>query len=257
MQNGIFASFSEQERAIYSLISVRDGIKAKEIASVLHLSRRDVNHWLFSSALMHELCYQDSDYRWHAIIRQAYIHTGLYEFSGWYGTVAEFMSMSEKEWLDSLINGCKRIGRSLNDTRGLFHSFTDCRKVVTVLFNDLFHMSGSTCSNWELVFELRINRTRMIRIFTDVLIITPDHVFSLEFKMKDTIDPDEIIQAAKYTPFLELIFGKKYNVIPALVLTGSADLFDFVPIPGTDYVLPVVSGDMLFNVFNEYLGFMD
>ena len=71
--------------------------------------------------------------------------------------------------------------------------------------------------------------------------------------MKDTINPDEVIQAAKYTPFLELIFGNKYDVVPALVLTGSADLFDFVPIPCTDYVLPVVSGDMLFNVFNEYI----
>ena len=32
-------------------------------------------------------------------------------------------------------------------------------------------------------------------------------------------------------------------------------LTHFVPIGKTDMVLPVVSGDMLFNVLNEYMGF--
>ena len=72
-----------------------------------------------------------------------------------------------------------------------------------------------------------------------------------------TAEPDEIVQAAKYVPFLELIFGACYDVIPALVLTGASDLFEYVSVPGTDCVLPAVSGDMLFNVFNEYMGFLD
>lgn len=257
MESGSLVSFTAQERAIYSLISVKDGIKAKEIASCLHLTRHDVNRWLFSSALMHELCYQDSDYSWHALIRQTAVHEGLYEFSGWYGTVKEFRLLSDSEWLSSLMDGCIRIGRNLNNTRGLIHSFTDCRKVISVLFDDLYRMFGSSCGEWELAFELRINRARMIRIFADVLVITPDHVFSLEFKMKDTVNPEEIVQAAKYTPFLELIFGDHYEVVPALVLTAASDLFDYIQIPNTDYVLPVSSGDMLFNVFNEYLGFLE
>ena len=74
--------------------------------------------------------------------------------------------------------------------------------------------------------------------------------------MKDTVDPDEIMQAAKYSPFLEVVFGPRYEICPALVLTAASDLFDFFPIGNTDMLLPVSSGDMLFNVFNEYLGFL-
>ena len=46
----------------------------------------------------------------------------------------------------------------------------------------------------------------MIRIYADVLVITEDKVFSLEFKMKEKIDPEEILQAAKYTEYLEVLF---------------------------------------------------
>lgn len=65
-----------------------------------------------------------------------------------------------------------------------------------------------------------------------------------------------MLQAAKYAPYLEIVFGPEYDVIPALVLTGAADLFSEAPIGGTDAVLHVTSGDMLFNVFNTYLGFL-
>ena len=227
-------SFSAEERAVYSLISVSDGLMAKEIASRLSLSRKEVNHLLFSSPLMRELCYEDDAFRWHALIRQGPVHEGLYEVSGWYGTVREFMDTDEETWLSSLRDGCRRIGRNLNDQRGLIHSFLD----------------------WEIAFELRLNRSRMIRIYADVLVIAPGHVFSLEFKMKDKVDPDEVLQSAKYCPFLELIFGPSFEIIPALVLTAASDYFDFVPIGRTDMVLPAASRDMLFNVFNEYLGFL-
>ena len=249
--------FSPVERAVYSLVSVSDGIKAKDIASRLGLSRPEVNRLLFSSPLMHELCYQDRSFCWHALIRQAPIHEGLFEFSGWYGTVREFLGIQEDAWLSSLQEGCRRNGRNLNDTRGLFHSFLDCRRVMLSLFRDLSAMISDPFSDWELAFELRINRARMIRIYADVLLITPDRVFSLEFKMKDSVNPDEVIQAAKYCPCLEVIFGPRYEVIPALVLTGASEMFDFVPIGESDMLLPVASGDMLFNVLNEYLGFLD
>lgn len=249
-------SFSLQEKAVYSLISVSDGLKAKEIASCLSMDRQQVNHLLFSSPLMHELCFQDSAYRWHALIRQSAVHEGLYEFAGWYGTVREFLSSSEDDWLSTLQDGCRRIGRNLNDQRGLIHSFLDCRRVMCSLFHDLDEMTDSSFQDWEIAFELRLNRTRMIRIYADVLVITPGYVFSLEFKMKNMPDPDEVIQAAKYIPFLELIFGPSFEAIPALVLTSASDLFEFLPIGNTDMVLPVASGDMLFNVFNEYMGFL-
>ena len=254
---GMLSSFSDEEKAVYSLISVNDGLKAKEIASLLSMERKQVNHLLFSSPLMHELCFQDMNFRWHALIRQAPVHEGLYEFSGWYGTVREFMNTAEEDWLSALQDGCRRIGRNLNDRRGLLHSFLDCRSVMRSLFTDLADMTDVPFRDWEIAFELRLNRARMIRIYADVLVITPSHVFSLEFKMKNTVDPEEVLQAAKYCPYLEIIFGSAYEVIPALVLTGASDFFDFVPIGSTDMVLPVASGDMLFNVFNEYLGFLD
>ena len=253
---GMLSSFSDEEKAVYSLISVNDGLKAKEIASLLSMERKKVNHLLFSSPLMHELCFQDRNFRWHALIRQAPVHEGLYEFSGWYGTVREFMNTAEEDWLSALQDGCRRIGRNLNDQRGLIHSFLDCRQVMLSLFRDFSDMMDPSFLDWEIVFELRLNRSRMIRIYSDVLVITPGRVFSLEFKMKKAPDPDEVFQAAKYIPFLELIFGSSCEAVPALVLTAASDYFEFVPIGGTDMILPAASGDMLFNVFNEYMGFL-
>ncbi len=257
MRRGETELFSESELQIYALIAGNEGIKAREIARRLNLDRTEINRLLVSSALMRELCYQDREYRWHAVVRQKQPYEGLYEFSAWYGTVAEFRSETEEQWLQELEDGCRRIGRNLNDARGLIHSFRDCRETMRTLFTDLENMSDLPVAQWEIAFELRINLRRRIRIYTDVLVITGDSVFSLEFKMKDSIEPDEVLQAAKYAPYLEMLFGRNMNVFPALVLTGAKELFTFEPIGNTDYVLPVCAGSMLFNVFNEYLGFLD
>ena len=45
-------------------------------------------------------------------------------------------------------------------------------------------------------------------------------------------------------------------MIPAPVLTAAKDLFDFIATGKSGSVLPVCSGDMLFNVFDEYPGFL-
>ncbi|MBR5257476.1 MAG: helix-turn-helix domain containing protein [Clostridia bacterium] len=244
------------ERRICAAICRSGGIKAKEIASALDMDRSTVNRVLYASPLLKELCYQDKDYRWHGIIRQARPHTGLFEFSGYYAAVSEFLGLSEGEWMERLTEGCQRIGRSLNDTRGLYHSFRDCREQMVRLFTDLKDMLGEGCLNWEIAFEFRLKRASYVRIYADVLVITEDRVFSLEFKMKDAVVREEVMQAAKYVPYLEIVFGPDYEVIPALVLTGADEIFEFVPIGKSDYILPVCSGDMLFNVFDEYLGFL-
>ena len=114
-------------RAVCSVICRHDGIRAREIADILHADRRAVNQILYSSPLMKELCYQDRDYCWHGIMKQARPHIGLQEFAGYYATAEDFTAQTEEEWLASLTEGCKNIGRNLNDTRGLFHSFRDCR----------------------------------------------------------------------------------------------------------------------------------
>ena len=248
--------FSAEELQIYALISANDGLKAREIAELTGIDKKEVSRRMVSSALMRELCYQDRDFFWHAIVRRQAPHDGLYEFSAWYGTVPEFIAEDEQTWLTELENGCRRIGRNLNDTRGLIHSFRDCRNTVLTLFRDLAEMASLNPAKWEIAFELRFNLRRMIRIYADVLIITPGKVFTLEFKMKDKIDATEILQAAKYVPYLEVLFGRETDIYPALVLTGASDLFSYEQIGQTDYVLPVCSGDMLFNVFNEALGFL-
>ena len=74
---------TQLERAVCAVICRRDGIKAREIASALGLDRRTVNHILYSSPLMKELCWQDREYRWHGLVAQARPHAGLREFSGW------------------------------------------------------------------------------------------------------------------------------------------------------------------------------
>ncbi|MBR4798601.1 MAG: hypothetical protein IK049_05010, partial [Oscillospiraceae bacterium] len=116
-----------EERNICAVICRGSGLKAREIASELGLDHQTVNRVLYRSPLMKELCWQDREYRWHGIVRQERPHAGLQEFAGYYSTVGEFMELSEETWLDKLTEGCTNIGRNLNDTRGLFHSFRDCR----------------------------------------------------------------------------------------------------------------------------------
>ena len=255
MRRGETELFSPEELKIYALISRRNGIKAREISRETGIDKTEVSRRLVSSALMRELCYQDSDYRWHALVKQQAPYEGLYEFSGWYGTVREFTAENEETWLKELSEGCTRIGRNLNDTRGLIHSFRDCRETMRSLFADLKDMGVAT-EKWEITFELRFNLRRYIRIYADVLVITQNRVFPLEFKMKDRIDPDEVLQAAKYVPYLEILFGKEKDVYPALVLTGASELFTYEKIGKTEYIPPVCSGDMLFNVFNEAMSFL-
>lgn len=105
------------------------------------------------------------------------------------------------------------------------------------------------------VFELRIKKSKHIRIYADVLVITDSYVFSFEFKMNDKILDADVSQAAKYNEYLEVLFGPEYEVISALVLTRAEDLYTYVPVGRTTAEIAVCSGDMLFNVFNEYLGF--
>ena len=244
------------EREVCAAICRGNGLRARDIAGLLGLDRTAVNQILYGSPLLKELCYQDDRYRWHGIVRQTRPHTGLFEFSGYYSPVSEFLELTEEAWLDRLETGCRSIGRNLSDARGLLHSFRDCREQMLRLFQDLREMQGDGCLDWELVFELRLKRSRHVRIYADVLVLTEDKAFSLEFKMKRDADPEEVRQAVKYCPYLEILLGPAYEVIPALVLTAARDLFEFVPVEGSDRVLPVCSGDMLFNVFDEYLGFL-
>ena len=248
-------------RSLYSLICSRDGVTAREMARALGVERKAINQRLYTYPFIRDLCYHDDDYRWYGLIQQQTPHEGLYEFSGWYGTVAEFMALDEGAWLDELRAGCGRIGRSLNDTRGLIHSFCDCRAVMRETFVALADF-GVARDGWELAFELRIKRAKWVRIYADVLVIVPAgdsqpaYAFSLEFKMKGAVDPAEVAQAAKYVPYLEVVLGPRTNVVPALVLTQARDRYEHVGLEGGGE-LPVVSGDMLFNVFDEYLGFLD
>ena len=239
---------------MYSVICRNDGIKAKDIAKEAGVERGDINHLLYGARFIRELCCRDDSYHWHGLIRQARPHVGLGDFCGYYASVDRFLSQTEEEWMEELTDGCRAIGRNLNDTRGLLHSFRDTRDVMVRLFSDLY---GQDFGSWEICFELRINRARYIRIFADVLVITEDKVFSLEFKMKDRIDPDEERQAVKYAGYIDVIFGDGYDVIPALVLTKAEDLYTWEQLPGSTAQIPVCSGDMLFNLFDEYLGFLD
>lgn len=245
---------NEEQRKIYGIICKHNGIKARDIAREIGEERRDINHMLYSNPFVHDLCYRDDEYLWHGLIRQTRPHTGLEDFCGYYGTVDRFLLQAEDEWLEELKKGCRGIGRNLNDTRGLFHSFLDARHVMRELFRDL---EGVDYGSWEICFELRIKRARYIRIYADVLVITEDKVFSLEFKMKDIIDPDEEQQALKYAGYLDVIFGDGYEVIPALVLTRASDLYVWKQLPGSTAEIPVCSGDMLFNLFDEFIGFLE
>lgn len=243
------------ERLIYMTICSHNGIKARDIGRITGQPKNVINHYLYRSSYIGELCYVDKDYKWHGLIRQARPHEGLGLFSGYYSTVKIFMELSREEWFEQLKEGCGDIGRNLNNERGLFHSFLDCHDTMAALFDDL--KGNVSYDNWEIVFELRIKKAAYIRIYADVLVITENYVFSLEFKMKDVIEKEDANQAAKYNEYLEVLFGPDYDVISGLVLTRATDLYEYVPIGKSSAELLVCSGDMLFNIFNEYLGFFD
>ena len=160
------------ERRVCAAICQGDGLKAREIAGLLNLDRRTVNRVLYASPLLKELCYQDRDSRWHGIIRQERPHAGLFEFCGYYSKVAEFLDLTEDGWMDRLIEGCQRIGRSVSDARGLFHSFRDCRAQMARLFEDLTDMIGDPCLDWEIAAGLSLERSRRVRLYADVLEVT-------------------------------------------------------------------------------------
>ena len=246
----------ELERAVCAVICQADGIKAREIADRLGVDRKTVNQLLYASPLMKELCWQDRDCKWHGIVRQARPHIGLQEFAGYYDTVSGFLALTEDEWLKALTEGCTNIGRNLNDTRGLIHSFRDCRETMVSLFDDLLHLLGKSCLDWEIAFELRIKKSKHIRIYADVLLVTKRYAFSLEFKMKNKIEQEEVDQCAKYCQYLDVIFGDGYEIVPILVLTGARDLYEDATISGTDASVHVCSGDMLYNALDFYLGFI-
>ena len=64
----------DTEQAICAAICRGDGLKAKDIAAALGMDRKAVNQVLYRSPLLHELCWQDDEYRWHGIVRQ---HGGI------------------------------------------------------------------------------------------------------------------------------------------------------------------------------------
>ena len=98
------------ERAVCAVICRGKGLRAREIAAELKLDHKTVNRVLYGSPLMKELCWQDRDFRWHGLVRQARPHAGLEEFAGWYGTAADFATLSEAEWMAQLAKGCGDIG---------------------------------------------------------------------------------------------------------------------------------------------------
>lgn len=247
------------ERKIYMCIAKsEEGVKAREIARTLNVDASAVNHFLYASPFMKELCWQDDEYLWHAQIPQTRPHYGLAEFSGFYSSVGEFLAMDEHRWLALLKLGCENIGRNLNDTRGLIHSFTDARSVMVNLFDDLkaFGYPEKLSNDWEIVFELRIKKSKHIRIYADVLLVTRRHVFSLEFKMKDRIEAEEVAQCAKYCAYLDVIFGDDYEIVPVLVLTKANERYEEATVPGTDAAVQVCSGNMLYNALDFWLGFL-
>lgn len=240
--------------AAYALICTRDGVTAREIARDLGVERKEVNRLLYGYPFIRDLCYRDEEYRWHGLIRQAFPHEGLADYCGWYGYASDLRVQTQGEWLEELEEGCRRVGRNLNDARGLVHSFTDSLEVMINLLSDLGELEVD-CSGWEICFELRIKRAKWVRIYADVLVVTPDCAFSLEFKMKAEGGQTEVDQAAKYAPYLQVVLGPGIEVVPALVLTRTSEVYDHA-LAGSGAQVAVISPDMLFNVFDEGLRFL-
>ena len=95
------------ERGIYHEICRRDGVKARELEKLLPADKHRINQYLYSAPFLKELCYQDEDYRWHGLIRQARPHRGLGNFCGYYGSVSDFLTLSEEQWMQARRSGSR------------------------------------------------------------------------------------------------------------------------------------------------------
>lgn len=98
------------ERAIYHEICRRDGVKARELGKCVPADARRINQYLYGAPFLKELCYQDGNYCWHGLIRQSRPHHGLGNFCGYYGTVSDFLTLSEQQWLEAMEAGCRSNG---------------------------------------------------------------------------------------------------------------------------------------------------
>ena len=56
------------------------------------------------------------------------------------------------------MEGCTNIGRNLNDTRGLFHSFRDCREQMRRIFDDMVEMAGDEEDELEILNVVSTDR---------------------------------------------------------------------------------------------------
>ena len=70
------------ERDIYVLIASGDGIKAREIAKKLNKDRSIVNHYLYNSPYMKDLCYRNENYEWYGLIRQSRTYISMQNYRG-------------------------------------------------------------------------------------------------------------------------------------------------------------------------------
>ena len=109
----------QAQRSVCAAICQGNGLKAKEIARLLDLDRGTVNHILYSSPLLKELCWQDDDYRWHGIIQQSRPHRGLYEFSGFLVWLKSFLLFRKK-------NGCSSLPQDAGASAEISTTPVDC-----------------------------------------------------------------------------------------------------------------------------------
>ena len=79
------------------------------------------------------------------------------------------------------------------------------------------------------------------------------------YELKSTLHNEMIRRGISmdFKYYLEVLFGPQYEVIPVLVLTKAEDLYQYAELSGTTAEIPICSGDMLFNIFDEYLGFLE
>ena len=76
-----------------------------------------------------------------------------------YGMIGiELPGHGTEEWLSRLMEGCTNIGRNLNDTRGLFHSFRDCREQMRRIFDDMVEMAGDEEDELEILNGVSTDR---------------------------------------------------------------------------------------------------
>jgi len=156
-------------------------------------------------------------------------------------TISEFLKLDEDTWIINLINHVNKIMKEY-PSKSQIKAWYDCFYVLKIELNKLTYHPKT-----YLIFEYELHRERGRR--PDVLLLSGNTVFILEFKQHSNYTLAQIDQAKGYASDLKSYHKETHNlnVKTLLILTGSKKGYEKL-----DDII-VSSSNLIYNLFKNKL----